>query len=154
MTNPTPNQNSAPPSPPTPTPTPTPPGAAQQRITALEQQLAERDQTITSLERRHTLDGLLRDAEAVDLDAARLLTEAAVASMDTPDLALAVQDLRREKPFLFRQSPRTASASGALSPQTAGGDSELLEQAAADAAATGDREDLLRYMRLKRRARS
>lgn len=126
------------------------------RITQLETQLAElreqydqSQQTITALERRSRVDALLTEAEAIDLETARLLTEVAVGSMDEPDLAAAVADLRRDKPFLFHarhddagigvQSPRL--------PEEFGDPAELAEQQAQQ---SGDRRDLLRYLRLRR----
>ena len=83
------------------------------------------------------------------MDAARLLTEAAVQSMDEPDVAEAVQDLRRHKPFLFY--PDASAAEGlALAPQIEGAD-DPLARAAEQAQHSGDRRDLLRYLRLRRR---
>ena len=126
------------------------------RITELEAQLAElreqydqSQQTITALERRAKIDALLTEADAIDLDTARLLTEVAVGAMDEPDVAAAVDDLRRHKPFLFSprhdelgigvQSPRL--------PEEFGGPADLVAQQAQQ---SGDRRDLLRYLRLRR----
>ncbi|MEM6260572.1 MAG: hypothetical protein AAGI37_20165 [Planctomycetota bacterium] len=121
----------------------------QARLDEAQQRAEQAEQTITSLERRRQIDALLAEADAIDLDAARLLTEAAVQSMDEPDIAEAVQDLRRHKPFLFHQD--SSSAQGlALAPQT-GGQDDPLAQAAEQAQHSGDRRDLLRYLRLRRR---
>jgi hypothetical protein len=55
-----------------------------------------------------------------------------------------VEDLRRHKPYLFRQArPRM---SGATLPEPI----PTADHAAAEARATGDRRDLLRYLRLRR----
>lgn len=113
--------------------------------------LAEREATITQLERRMRIDELLRDADAIDLEAARLLTEAAVAAMDEPDVDAAVAELRSRKPRLFAStSPPRPFAQGA-------GDDEPTDEAmhaAAEAHATGNRRDLLRYLRLRRGQRA
>lgn len=130
--------------------------AAEQQLEGLQTQLTEAqqraqqaEQTITSLERRQRIDQLLAEADAIDLDAARLLTEAAVQAMDEPDVAEAVDDLRRHKPFLFH--PDRGSVEGlVLAPQIEGAD-DPLAQAAEQAQHSGDRRDLLRYLRLRRR---
>ena len=130
--------------------------AAEQQLEGLQAQLTEAqqraeqaEQTITSLERRQRIDALLAEADAIDLDAARLLTEAAVQQMDEPDVTEAVQDLRRHKPYLFH--PDSSDAQGlALAPVIEGAD-DPLAQAAEQAQHSGDRRDLLRYLRLRRR---
>lgn len=115
-------------------------------LTRTAAELAEARAMIARLERRARIDELLADADAHDLPAARLLTEAAVESMDQPDVDLAVADLRRARPYLFRQGPAPASGM----PARDAGEPEP-DRAAARAAATGDRRDLLRYLRLRRR---
>jgi len=117
------------------------------QLEQLQHQLNQTQQTVTHLERRQQIDGLLADADAVDLDTARLLTERAVAQMDEPDIKLAVDDLRRTKPYLFHH--RTPSASGAMAARDDG--TETQTQAAAErAVSSGDRRDLLNYLRLRR----
>jgi len=121
----------------------------ERELVALREQYDQSQQTITALERRARIDALLTEADAIDLDTARLLTEVAVGAMDEPDVAAAVDDLRRHKPFLFHvrhdepgigvQSPRL--------PEEFGDPAELVAQQAQQ---TGDRRDLLRYLRLRR----
>lgn len=124
-------------------------GSLQSQLDEAQQRVEQAEQTIGSLERTQRINELLSEADAVDVDAARLLTEAAVQSMDEPDLAEAVADLRRHKPFLFH--PDSTSADGlALAPQIEGFD-DPLAQAAEQAQHSGDRRDLLRYLRLRRR---
>jgi capsule polysaccharide export protein KpsE/RkpR len=127
------------------------------RVTTLERELAQlreqydqSQQTITALERRQRIDALLAESDPVDLEAARLLTEVAVASMDEPDLAEAVDDLRRHKPYLFRQRPAEPSAAQAPRLPEEQGDPALT--AHEQAQQSGDRRDLLRYLRLRRQA--
>ncbi len=121
--------------------------ALQARVDELTRTLSENEQVIASLERRQRIDTLLSEADAVDLDVARLLTEAAVGQMDEPDVAAAVADLRRHKPYLFRQRRAAAQAMGP-SPDDHGG--SVLDHAAEQAVTSGDRRDLLRYLRLRR----
>lgn len=117
------------------------------KLKQVEGELTEAQRTAAYLERRQRIDELLAESEAIDLEAARLLTEHAVAQMDEPDVKLAVEDLRRRKPYLFRQ--RIASGSGAMAVRPSG-DAEPAEEAAQRAVQTGDRRDLLRYLRVRR----
>jgi hypothetical protein len=119
--------------------TPTPP--APDRVAELEQKLA-------ATERRHAIERELAHHNAIDLDAAALLAEAAIGAQAQPDIAAAVADLKRTRPFLFKAPPpppRSASMAGIPSdaPST-------LEEAATAARESGDRRILLRYLRLKR----
>jgi hypothetical protein len=124
-------------------------------LAAREKTIAQQEQTIKSLERRQQIDELLHDAQTIDLESARLLTELSLAAMDEPDVESAVEELRRTKPHLFRsQSRRGTSGAGVMS---ARGESELsghddsVNRAAAEAFSSGKRSDLLRYLRLRRR---
>jgi len=112
--------------------------------------LKEHEKTIGALERSRRIDELLLEADTIDLEAARLLTEMAVLEMEDQDVELAVEELRRQKPYLFHRRPRHA---GVLSPHSGMGESsrnDSLRHAVAEAGATGSRADLLRYLRLKR----
>lgn len=128
---------------------------AEQQLEALKEELRvvnakleESGQTISDLERRQRVDALLSEADAIDLEAARLLTEQAVLRMDEPDVELAVKDLRRHKPYLFRR--RSDTLDSAMAPSLSPNGHDPAEQAAEDAARSGDRRDLLRYLRLRR----
>lgn len=121
----------------------------QARLDAAQQRYEQAEQAIGSLERRQRIDALLVEADAIDLDAARLLTEVTVQAMDEPDVAEAVADLRRHKPYLFR-AERELPVGLALAPRQ----DEMQDptaRAAEQAQHSGDRRDLLRYLRLRRR---
>lgn len=125
------------------------------RLADLERQLAERTaelaqarEALDAAERRRTIAEHLAQSDAIDLEAAALLTELAVASMPEPDVAAAVADLRRRKPFLFR----TPARSTAMSPEPRATAPDPLADAADAARTTGDRRALLDYLRLRRRA--
>ena len=127
---------------------------AEQQLEALqgeyEQVRHELEQTrcqLDAAERRRRIDQLLIESEAIDLEAARLLTEAAVEQMDGADVDEAVAQLRQRKPYLFRRTQ--PSSGGPLSPRLREPAVEL-DEAAATAVASGDRRDLLRYLRLRR----
>lgn len=121
----------------------------QARLQESQQRYEQAEQAIHSLERRQKMDALLTEADAIDLEAARLLTEAAVQGMQEPDVAVAVDDLRRHKPYLFRDHADMPGGL-ALAPRLEGVD-DPLAQAAEQAQHSGDRRDLLRYLRLRRR---
>jgi len=124
-------------------------GEFKERLENTRVELDQAEQTISCLERRQKIDALLADAEAVDLDVARLLTEAAVEIMDEADVQLAIDDLRRHKPYLFKS--RGSDVVSMPARMRDRGDYQAGE-AAERAAVTGDRQDLLRYLRLRRRA--
>lgn len=126
--------------------------AMQSRLVSLEQDLATSRETVDQLERRRQIDARLTEADAIDLEAARLLTEVAIQQMDEPDVKLAVDDLRRHKPYLFGHDGHDDPASMPPRHDHDGHDpAELAAHHAAESAArTGDRRDLLRYLRLKR----
>jgi TolA-binding protein len=117
-------------------------------LRVLHAKLNEANQAVSDLERRQRVDALLTEADAIDLEAARLLTEQAVRTMDDPDIELAVEDLRRHKPYLFRR--RMTYDDSAMAPSLPDPGHDPAEQAAEQAAKSGDRRDLLRYLRLRR----
>ena len=125
------------------------------KVEALERTLEGAREALDASERRREIDLALASADAVDLETARLLTEVAVASMEAPDVAAVVSDLRRRKPFLFRAdadprggSPGASAAMSAGAPTGAPG----LEDEAERAARSGDRASVLRYLRARRGA--
>ncbi len=119
-----------------------------EEVRTMRAKLSEADQTIVGLERRQKVDALLTEADAIDLETARLLTEQAVAQMDDPEVELAVNDLKRHKPYLFRhKEPHGISA---MAPSLNHEGHDPAEEAAEQATKTGDRRDLLRYLRLRR----
>jgi len=126
-------------------------GELESKLAETEASLAEARQTVDSVERRRQIDLALMDADAVDLESARLLTEVAIEGMDEPDVAKAVRELRERKPFLFKRRAGGIRASS-QSPHAPGAQTDPLTGAAEDAARTGDRRALLRYLQLKRGA--
>lgn len=125
---------------------------AQQALEEKARRLDELEATVNDLERRSRVDQLLIEADAIDLDAARVLTEVAVQQMDAPDVEAAVDELRRARPYLFRNGAAKPSAQGARidRPSTT---AQRAADAAAQASETGHRADLLRYLRLRRKNR-
>ena len=122
---------------------------AKGRLQDLTAELGQARAAIDQLDRRQRIDEMLADADAADLEVARLLTEAAVEAMDEPDVALAVADLKRHKPYLFRLCTQPGASAMPAHHQDAG--AHQAEQAAQRAIDTGDRRDLLRYLRMRRK---
>lgn len=129
---------------------------AKSNLAAREKTLLEQEQHIATLERRKQLDETLLQADAIDLEAARALANIAIEQMQQPDIAQAVAELRRTKPYLFRQQVQPGRrSSGAMSARDAAAESPAaaaITNAATDALESGKRIDLLRYLRLRRRA--
>jgi hypothetical protein len=120
----------------------------EEKLAAVSRELEESRAALDASERRRQIERELVRADALDLETAVMLTEAAVSGMDEPDVASAVSELRRRKPFLFRAAGAGVSAMGA-GPR---GGMEVLDGAASAARASGERGALLRYLRLKRGA--
>jgi hypothetical protein len=133
--------------------------AAEKQVEELKATLAEREQklsdaekSLTQQQRRQQIDHALINAGALDIEMARQLAEAALAQAPEGDITAAIDELKRAKPFLFRQNS-ASPGSGAMS---AADDSPSprnaqLHRAASSALETGKRSDLLRYLRLRRR---
>ncbi len=132
-------------------------GELSARVGELERLLAQAREALDSVERRRRVDLALLEADAVDLESARLLTELALGQMERPDEAVAVGELRRRKPFMFRtrrgQSGGAIGAGGggtAMSARTRQAATDSLLNLAEEAARTGDRRALLRYLQARR----
>jgi hypothetical protein len=116
---------------------------------ALKAVVAERDAEIARLNRHIEVERALRDAGAIDLEAAQaLLDRDPESEAQQRPIAERVAALRSRKPFLFETVRRAASAQG---PKPSGDPAREIERAAAEAASTGRRTDLLRYLRLRRK---
>ncbi|MDY7110267.1 MAG: hypothetical protein SYC29_16685 [Planctomycetota bacterium] len=121
----------------------------QHELSAQQAVVREQQELISDLQRRQQIDEQLIEAGAVDLETARLLADLSIGEMDEPDVGEAIEDLRRRKPFLFRHTP---GGSGALSPRETGESpvDDRLTDAASEACRSGRRQDLLRYLHLRR----
>ena len=122
----------------------------QAQVGELEAALTQAQQTIAHVERRGEIDRELTAAKAVDLETARLLTEAVIGEMDEPDVGVAVRELCDRKPFLFACKRHGVHRGVSMSPAAQGGDAEGLDEMAIRARSSGDRSELLRYLRARR----
>ncbi|MDF1808918.1 MAG: hypothetical protein P1U42_04405 [Phycisphaerales bacterium] len=120
------------------------------RIVDLERELSSAHESCRSVERRSEIDMELTAARAIDLETARLLTEATIAEMDAPDVSIAVRELCDRKPFLFAGKRQVAREGVSMGPVvSSSGDDELMSMAQR-AKSSGDRSELLRYLRVRR----
>ncbi len=121
-------------------------------IAALQKELAQANEAVSMVERRAQIEQEVSRAKAVDVETACLLTEVAISEMDEPDVVVAVRELRKRKPFLFSGSGSTKSAGGSsMSAMVAQrGRGEELVGMASSARLSGDRSELLRYLRVRR----
>ncbi len=126
--------------------------AYESRIAELEMQLSAAHEALDASERRRQIERALGESDTVDVETARLLTEAAVAQMDEPDVAIAVEELRRRKPFLFHAGAAPAAGRGIAMRPTgeAAIDSVELDGLAERARQSGDRRALMQYLRQRR----
>ncbi len=129
--------------------------AAEEKSRTLERELGSARETLSQTrgaleasERRRRIDQELIEAEAVDLETARLLTDATLSRMEDPDVSDAVAEIRRRKPFLFKKSGWAGPRSSA--PGVHRDRSAELSGLAEDARGSGDRAALLKYLRARR----
>ena len=122
------------------------------RIAELEQELSATREALDASERRRQIERVLGESHTVDLETARLMTEATVAQMDEPDVVIAIEELRRRKPFLFQGDAASGAGRGIAmrpAPEQAGSDAAL-DGLADEARRSGDRRALLQYLRQRR----
>jgi len=125
---------------------------------SLAEQLAEANRKIGLLSQ--DLDGLQMEQKlarrlaavgATDLEAAVLIAKTRIQGTADEDVELCVEQLRKEKAYLFGGSTETATfRKTAGAKDRAGQARTALEQAAGKAARTGRRDDLLHYLKLRR----
>lgn len=118
-------------------------------VTTLRAELANAKADVERAGRRADIERELAAAGAIDLEITTPLVEEVLAGMEEPDVSKAVREVRGGKGFLFRGS----AGGGVLSEAMAGERSAAvngLDDLAGDARESGDRSDLLRYLRARR----
>ncbi|MBL8760369.1 MAG: hypothetical protein JNL50_03620 [Phycisphaerae bacterium] len=126
--------------------------AAEERLADLEKQLDQARSAIGQAEQRARLEREAQAMNAVDVETVVLLAQAALAGMDAPDVGAALRDLKRRKPFLFRAAPSTAPSAASMAGDAGDPGDAHLARALEEARTSGDRQALLRYLRLRRNA--
>jgi len=125
-------------------------GELEARVHELETEVESAHASVKSVERRGEIDRELTAAKTIDLETARLLTEATISEMDSPDVAIAVRELCDRKPFLFASRDRASGFGVSMGPAGSSSGDDELETMARRAKSSGDRSELLRYLRVRR----
>jgi hypothetical protein len=131
---------------------------AERQVEALSEQLVESKTQMASM--AEELNGIRNEQEilrrlsgcgVVDLEAAILIAKARLEDEPQVDLDSIVEQLKREKQYLFADS-HSHSASGKTSgaKDRVRNNQAVLERAASKAATTGNRVDLQEYLKLRR----
>ena len=133
-----------------------PPSADAERVKALEGRVLELESALAAARaaaaaaaRRAEIERALTAAGAIDLEITTPLVEQVVGNMEEPDIVKAVREVRAGKSFLFRTTAGGGVRSESMAGQ-AGPAGATLGDLASDARASGDRTDLLRYLRARR----
>ncbi len=126
------------------------------RLATLETDLRSTQKLLQDSELRLKIQRALALVQAVDLEAVTLVAESmlketsqAVRTIDDKVISKVIDELRRRRPALFRSgpAPRTTIMGGRIDRPN-----DALGAAAHEAARTGDRNSLLRYLRIRRNA--
>jgi len=120
------------------------------RIDELEGELVSANESVRTVERRGEIDRELTAAKTIDLETARLLTEATIEEMDEPDVSIAVRELCDRKPFLFACKKHGVHRGVSMGPIGVHEGQDKLDSMASSARSSGDRSELLRYLRVRR----
>ena len=132
--------------------------SAEKKIEALTEQLAQAKTQTAELSEQliefQTEQKLLRQlaaAGAFDLETAMLIARARIKDNDDADVAGVIEQLKKEKQFLFATgSPGPSQTKTAGARDRVTNSQALLERAAKKAATTGSRTDLHEYLKLRR----
>lgn len=136
-------------------------GELEGALAASERALEQAQAAAATAERRREGERLLSEAQALDVETGLMLVESMLARGDCECPREAVERLRQDKAFLFapatvEPAPARGGMSGmsAMGAPDAGVDRFLdeLEDVASRARESGDRRELLRYLRLRRGA--
>jgi uncharacterized protein YhaN len=132
--------------------------SAEKKIEVLTEQLTEANaqtaqmfEQLSSIQAEQELVRKLTAAGTVDLEAAVLVAKARAKDQDDADLDGVIEQLKKEKQYLFGGAPGTVTAK-----KTAGArerisnNQTIIEKAAKRAATTGSRTDLQEYLKLRR----
>ena len=127
----------------------------ERRIAELEADLAQAEAKLAAQSQRLMLERELSAAGVVDLETGVVLAERLLEGGDEDDPARAVARLRARKPFLFPDGGTVkqhagSSRSSAMSADAGGSASAELDEMALSARSSGDRRELLRYLRARR----
>ena len=132
--------------------------SAERKAAMLEEQVAKAKsqneqlcEKVSRIELENRLVTKLISAGASDLEATVSIAKARIEGLDDSDVDEVVEQLRREKQYLFNEAGLYLSPSKTSGvKQKDSGGQNIIERAAQRAAKSGHRGDLLEYLRLRR----
>ena len=132
--------------------------SAEKKVEALAEELAESktqaakmSEQLKGIQAEQKIMRKLAAAGAVDLEAAVLIARARIEDEPEADLDGVVEQLKKEKQYLFTNAGGVATAKKTAGAKERVANSQtVLDAAAKRAATTGSRIDLHRYLRLRR----
>lgn len=119
-------------------------------VAALRKELADARAAAEKAGRRGAIERALAEAGAIDLEITTPLVEEVMGTDEGIDVGKAVRAVRASKGFLFRGGGGAGGGKGSVMAGVSSGDGIGLEDLAGDARGSGDRSDLLRYLRARR----
>jgi hypothetical protein len=125
-----------------------------EQLAHAKSQVTEMSERLSDIEFEQKLTRRLAAAGSVDLETAMMLAKARMDGQKDADLDGVIEQLKKEKQYLFGAAPGIASArktAGAKESAYGGTSNQIaLERAAKKAATTGNRTDLQEYLKLRR----
>lgn len=124
-----------------------------ERLDEVTRQAQTAQQRLAQSDRRAAIDRGLIESGAADLEAARLLVEAALNEGEA-DVAGAIEGVRRQQPQMFRTISQGLNRTAAMGPAVrhAPESGRDLDRAARAARRSGHNADVMHYMNLRRSA--
>ena len=122
-----------------------------EQLAKVKSQASKMAEELSNIQLEQKLMRKLVTARAVDLETAVLIAKARIEGQDSVDLDGVIEQLKKEKQYLFAGSGGSAAAK-----KTAGAKDRMqssqtiLERAAKKAATTGNQTDLQEYLKLRR----
>jgi hypothetical protein len=132
--------------------------SAEKKVEALAEELAEAktqaakmSEQLKNVQTEQKLMRKLAAAGALDVEAAVLIARARIEDEPEADLDGVIEQLKKEKQYLFTNTGGTATAKKTAGAKERVASSQtILDTAARRAATTGNRADLQKYLRLRR----
>ena len=132
---------------------------AEKKVEDLAEQLAEAksqsaklSEQLNDIQLEHQLMRKLAAAGTVDLETATLIVKARTGSDKDTDLNSVIEQLKKEKQYLFAGTSGVATAKKtAVAKDRMQNSQTIIERAAKKAATTGNRTDLQEYLKLRRK---
>jgi C4-type Zn-finger protein len=123
-----------------------------EQLVQAESRLRETAEQLQGLQIEQKLMHKLAAAGVVDLEAAVLIAKARVEGKEKADLDDVIEQLKKEKQYLFagRTEAGMAAKRTTVVKDRVQNSQTVLEKAAKEAATTGNRTDLQRYLKLRR----